>query len=54
MGAYRIVATSNESSRGSAMECGALFDALRATELVDEPTHTEAEALPVRIVSTMC
>lgn len=42
-----------EYSRGSAMECGALFDALRAMDLVDEPTHAEAKELLVRIVSML-
>ena len=42
-----------EYSHGSAMECGALFDALRAMDLVDEPTHAEAKELLVRIVSML-
>ena len=42
-----------EYSRGSAMECGALFDALRAMELVDAQTHDEAKQLLVRIVSML-
>jgi hypothetical protein len=35
------------------MECGALFDGPRAMDLVDEPTHAEAEELLVRIVSML-
>ena len=42
-----------EYSRGSAMECGALFDALRVMELLDEPTHTEGKQLLVRVVSML-
>ena len=42
-----------EYSRGSAMECGALFDALRVMELVDEQTHREGKELLVRVVSML-
>ena len=42
-----------EYSRGSAMECGALFDALRAMELLDEQTHREGKELLVRVVSML-
>ena len=42
-----------EYSRGSAMECGALFDALRVMELVDEESHAKAKELLVRIVSML-
>ena len=40
-------------SRGSAMECGALFDALQVMELVDSETHTRGKALLVRVVSML-
>ena len=46
-----------EYSRGSAMECGALLDALRVMELLDEQTHREGKELLVRVVamlSKMC
>ena len=33
--------------------CGALFDALRAMELVDAQTHDKAKQLLVRIVSML-
>jgi len=42
-----------EYSRGSAMECGALFDALHVMELVDAETHAKAKELLVRIVSML-
>jgi four helix bundle protein len=42
-----------EYSRGSAMECGALFDALRIMELIDEETHAKGKELLVRIVSML-
>jgi four helix bundle protein len=42
-----------EYSRGSAMECGALFDALRVMELVDEQTHREGKELLVPVVSML-
>lgn len=42
-----------EYSRGSAMECGALFDALRVMGLVDEPTHRKGKELLVRLVSML-
>ena len=42
-----------EYSRGSAMECGALFDALRVMELIDEQTHAKGKELLVRIVSML-
>jgi len=42
-----------EYSRGSAMECGALLDALHIMELVDAQTHTRGKELLVRIVSML-
>ncbi|HJL15494.1 MAG TPA: four helix bundle protein [Sandaracinaceae bacterium LLY-WYZ-13_1] len=42
-----------EHSRGSAMECGALFDALRVMGLVDEEGHRKGKELLVRIVSML-
>ncbi len=42
-----------EYARGSAMECGALFDALHIMELVDADTHTKGKELLVRIVSML-
>lgn len=42
-----------EYSRGSAMECGALFDALRVMDLLDEQTHREGKELLVRVVSML-
>lgn len=42
-----------EYSRGSAMECGALFDALRVMGLVDEEAHHKGKELLVRIVSML-
>ena len=42
-----------EYSRGSAMECGALFDALHVMELLDEQTHQERKELLVRVVSML-
>ena len=44
-------------ARGSAMECGAILDALAAIGCADEPTRHEAMALVVRAVemlSKMC
>ena len=40
-------------SRGSAMECGALFDALRVLELISPATHMEGKELLVRVVSML-
>ena len=40
-------------SRGSAMECGALFDALQILELIDAETHAKGKDLLVRIVSML-
>ena len=40
-------------SRGSAMECGALFDALNVMELVDSETHAQGKTLLVRVVSML-
>ena len=40
-------------SRGSTMECRALFDALHVMELLDEQTHQEGKELLVRVVSTL-
>ena len=42
-----------EHSRRSAMECGALFDALRVMDLVDEQTHSDGKELLVRVVSML-
>ncbi|HJL16960.1 MAG TPA: four helix bundle protein [Sandaracinaceae bacterium LLY-WYZ-13_1] len=42
-----------EYSRGSAMECGALFDTLRVMGLVDEEGHRKGKELLVRIVSML-
>lgn len=42
-----------EYSRGSAMECGALLDALRVMELVDADRHAEGKELLVRVVSML-
>jgi four helix bundle protein len=44
-------------ARGSAMECGAILDAMEAIGCGDEPTRREAMALVVRVVemlSKMC
>lgn len=35
------------------MECGALFDALRVMDLLDEQTHREGKGLLVRVVSML-
>ena len=40
-------------ARGSAMECGAIVDACRVLELLDDPSASEAKALVVRIVSML-
>lgn len=42
-----------EYSRGSAMECGALLDALRVMDLVDDDAHGKGKELLVRIVSML-
>ncbi|MBO6937457.1 MAG: four helix bundle protein [Deltaproteobacteria bacterium] len=40
-------------SRGPAMECGALLDALQVTGLCDSDTHAEGKRLLVRTVSML-
>lgn len=40
-------------SRGSAMECGALLDAMRALQLTQTERHDHAKALLVRVVSML-
>jgi four helix bundle protein len=40
-------------ARGSAMECGAIFDAALVLKLVDEHTAATAEALITRIVGML-
>ena len=40
-------------ARGSAMECGAIFDAALVLKLVDEPTALRAEQLITRIVKML-
>ena len=40
-------------ARGSAMECGAIFDAALVLKLVDDPTAERAEQLVTRIVEML-
>jgi len=40
-------------ARGSAMECGAIFDVLLALRLIDDPRATKADELVERLVAML-